>query len=103
MSNVSRALRASSDVGELGADDPGGDCRPVIGVFEEGGAIDPLLLLWCNGGDEIAESMPNGGGISCIGESNVEEGAVTGKYFGVMGSETCGETKDGSIPNMGNV
>jgi hypothetical protein len=75
----------------------------VIGVFEEGGAIDPLLLLWCNGGDEIAESMPNGGGISCIGESNVEEGAVTGKYFGVMGSETCGETKDGSIPNMGNV
>lgn len=42
---MSSALRASSCVGELGAEDPGGDCSPVIGVFEEGGAIDPLLLL----------------------------------------------------------
>jgi len=47
---VSRALRASSEVGELGADDPrGGDWRPDTGVDAEGGAIDPLLLLWCSG------------------------------------------------------
>ena len=48
MSTVFRARRASSVVGEFAADDPGGDCRPLIGVLEDGGAIDPLLLLWCN-------------------------------------------------------
>jgi hypothetical protein len=48
LSNVSRARRASSGVGELGADDPGGDCNPLIGVVEAGGAMDPLLLLWCS-------------------------------------------------------
>jgi len=64
LSRVSRALRASSWVGEPGTEDPGGDCRPVIGVPEEGGAMEPLLLLWCKGGDEMAESIPNGGGIS---------------------------------------
>ncbi len=61
LSSVSKALRASSWVGELGADDPGGDWRPVIGVPDDGGAIEPLLLLWCSewrGGEEIAESIP---------------------------------------------
>lgn len=61
---MSKARRASSCVGELGAEDPGGDCKPVIGVPDEGGAIEPLLLLWCNGGDEMAESIPKGGPIS---------------------------------------
>jgi hypothetical protein len=42
---VSSARLASSCVGELGADEPGGDCRPVMGVFDDGGAMDPLLLL----------------------------------------------------------
>jgi hypothetical protein len=47
--------------------------------------------------------MTNGGGISCIGESNADEGAVTGRYFGVMGSVLCGEMNDGSLASMGNV
>lgn len=104
LSKVSRALRASSWVGELGAEDPGCDCKPVMGVPEEGGAIEPLLLLWCKGGEEMAESMPKGGGISWIGDSKAEEGAVTGRlYFGVRGSPLCEEMKDGSIPSMGKV
>jgi len=58
----------------------------MIGV-PDGGAIEPLLLLWWRTGEEIAESRPNGGGISCIGESRAEEGSVTGRlYFGVKGS-----------------
>lgn len=66
--------------------------------------MDPLLLLWCNGGDDIAESKPKGGPISWIGESNAEDGAVTGRwYFGVNGSEGCEEMNDGSMPSMGNV
>jgi hypothetical protein len=73
-------------------------------VVVDGGAMDPLLLLWCSGGEDIAESMPNDGGISWIGESRAEEGAVTGKrYFGVRGSAGCEEIKEGSIPSMGNV
>jgi hypothetical protein len=51
----------------------------------------------------MAESMPNGGAISCIGESNADGGAVIGRYFGVRGSEVCGEMNAGSFPSMGNV
>lgn len=58
-----------------------------MGVPDDGGAIEPLLLLWCRGGEEIAESIPKGWGISWIGESNADEGAVNGMlYFGVNGS-----------------
>jgi len=102
--SVSRARLASSDVGELGADEPsGGDWRPD-GVLEEGGAMDmePLLLLWCNGGDERAELIPNGCCSSWIGESNAEGGAVIGIYFGVRESLCC-EIYDGSIFRLGNV
>lgn len=38
-----------------------------------------------------------------MGESSADGGAVTGKYFGVMGSGPCDEMNDGSIPSMGNV
>jgi hypothetical protein len=102
--SVSRARRASSWVGEFGADDPGGDCKPVTGVLAEGGAIDPLLLLWWSGGDETAESIPKGGGISRMGESRAEDGVVSGMllYFGVIGS-VFWATKDGSMPNIGKV
>jgi hypothetical protein len=64
--------------------------------------MEPLLLLWCRGGEEMAESIPKGGGISWIGDSNAEGGAVTGRlYFGVRGSLLW--MKDGSIPSMGKV
>jgi hypothetical protein len=75
----------------------------MIGV-PEGGAMEPLLLLWCSVGEERAESSPKGGGISCIGESRAEVGAVTGRlYFGVSGSVLWVEMKEGSIPSVGNV
>lgn len=52
----------------------------------------------------MAESIPNGGGISWIGESNADEGVVTGRlYFGVRGSFACELMKDGSMPNIGKV
>jgi hypothetical protein len=35
----------------------------------------------------MAESIPKGGGISCMGESRADDGAVSGRlYFGVKGS-----------------
>lgn len=52
----------------------------------------------------MAESIPNGGPISWIGESKADEGAVTGMlYFGVSGSFDCEEMNDGSIPSIGKV
>lgn len=51
----------------------------------------------------MVASIPKGGAISFIGESNADEGAVTGRYFGVMGSVVCGEMNDGSFPSIGNV
>lgn len=98
---MSRARLASSGVGELG-DEPIGDWTPVIGVLDDGGAMEPLLLLWCRGGDETAESIPKGCAFSWIGESSAEDGAVTGMYFGVRGSVTCAANV-GSMPSIGNV
>ena len=66
--------------------------------------MEPLLLLWCKGGEDMAESIPKEGVISWIGDSSAEEGAVTGRlYFGVRGSLFCEEMKEGSIPSMGKV
>jgi hypothetical protein len=56
--SVSRALRASSWVGEPGTEELGGDCNPFIGVVELGGPMrELLLLLWWSGGEEIEVSM----------------------------------------------
>jgi hypothetical protein len=51
----------------------------------------------------MVASIPNGAAISCIGESSADEGAVTGRYFGVMGSVACGEMNEVSFPSMGKV
>lgn len=51
----------------------------------------------------MVASMPNDGAISCIGESRAEDGAVTGRYLGVIGSVVCGEINAGSFPSIGKV
>ena len=77
-----------------------------MGVVDAGGAIEDVDELWCNGGLVTAESSPNGGCISLMGESSVEDGAVLVccEYLGVEGSAGWVlERKEGSMPSIGKV
>lgn len=106
LSSVSAALLASSWVGELG-DEPSvvPDTAPAPEQLDRPVRL-LLLLTWCSGVGDMAESNPpkGGAGSSWAGDSRADGGAVPDwLYFGVSGSLDCGWLIYSRCPRSGTV